>query len=273
MLVKVVMRTPIVTVRPGATLDEARAVMARDGLREVPVADAGGLLLGVVTARDVAGAGASTVPVLAQWDWLATGSHVCAGEVMTRDTWAVAPDAPIDEVAACLAARRRETVPVVDDRRIVGQVTVRQLLAAFVRELAGAGTRGPRRIVARVGCGAGGGAVLAAAVELARRHRAHLTLVHVLRAWPGVEDDPLAREMIVDSAHAALIARLPASVHDTARVITVPGGGGAAIVDVACRDGADLILADPRSATDLAAVAPCAVLAVPPASEARDERR
>jgi acetoin utilization protein AcuB len=55
------MTVPVFTVRPDATLEDAALTMRDCGVSCLPVA-AGGLLLGVVTASDVAGAGVAPRP-------------------------------------------------------------------------------------------------------------------------------------------------------------------------------------------------------------------
>ena len=263
MRVKVVMRSPVATVGPEATIDDAKAAMTRDAVPEVPVVDDDGALLGIVTARDVAAASVSTVSVLAQWECPVAARRVRVRDAMTDDRWAVPPEMTIADVARGLATRRRHAVPVLDDRRVVGLVTARRVLAILLQDLP-AQAQGPRHIVVRVGCDSEAPAVLGAAVDLVREHQAKLTVVQTLRRWPGIEDEPLASDFIADTARARLAALLPSDVRTAARVVLVRDGDGrTAVVDAARHDQADLIIADAASAPALMTTSPCAVLAIP----------
>ena len=53
---------------------------------------------------------------------------------MTADPMTIAPDAPLVEAAKVLETYRISSMPVVDDRRLVGMLTVTDVLRVFVEQ-------------------------------------------------------------------------------------------------------------------------------------------
>ena len=223
MLVKVLMRSPVATVDPHASIDEVKAAMARDTVPEVPVVDGNGSFLGIVTARDVALASASTVPELAHWECRPVLHHVRVRDAMTEDRWAVPPDARVEDVAHDLAARWRDAAPILDDRRLVGLVTARQLLASLVRDLPVESFAGPRRIVVRVGYGDDEAAVLRVAADIVGDRHARVVVVR----GDGVTtllDAALREDADLIIAGAAVATALTRTA--PCAVLAIPSSGG-----------------------------------------------
>ncbi len=103
-----------ITIAPGATLAEAQALMARHRISGIPVVEASGRLVGILTNRDVRFADKPDQPV---------------SELMTRDNLAtVSVGVTQDEARRLLHQRRIEKLLVVDDAyRCVGLVTVKDI--------------------------------------------------------------------------------------------------------------------------------------------------
>ncbi|MDN3293904.1 CBS domain-containing protein [Streptomyces ficellus] len=119
-LVREVMTPGVAAVRPDASLVEAAQLMRAQDIGDVLVAD-GDRLVGVVTDRDIAlravADGADPLTVNAQ-------------SVCTPDPVCVAPD---DEVTAAVDLMRRYAVrrlPVVEDGRPLGMVSIGDLAVA-----------------------------------------------------------------------------------------------------------------------------------------------
>lgn len=53
---------------------------------------------------------------------------------MTADPITIAPDVPLVEAAKLLGTYRISSLPVVDDRRLVGMLTVTDVLRVFVEQ-------------------------------------------------------------------------------------------------------------------------------------------
>jgi IMP dehydrogenase len=103
-----------ITIAPEAPLADARALMERHQISGVPVVEANGRLVGILTHRDVRFAENPLQPV---------------SELMTRENLAtVSPGVGQDEAKRLLHARRIEKLLVVDaDYRCIGLVTVKDM--------------------------------------------------------------------------------------------------------------------------------------------------
>jgi IMP dehydrogenase len=108
-----------ITITPDASLAEAQAIMAENRISGIPVVEASGRLVGILTNRDVRFAGDPKQPV---------------SELMTRDNLAtVGADVSQDEARRILHQRRIEKLLVVDDAyRCVGLITVKDIEKAVL---------------------------------------------------------------------------------------------------------------------------------------------
>jgi acetoin utilization protein AcuB len=126
MLVKDVMKSPVLSVGPETTLEEAYRLLLEKGIRHLPVVK-DGKLLGIITDRDIR---------------LAT-SHLnpkgpcpgCTqvGEVMTKEVVTAHPLDPVEEAAFVMRHRKIGCLPVLEDGELVGIVTGIDLLDALLR--------------------------------------------------------------------------------------------------------------------------------------------
>jgi IMP dehydrogenase len=103
-----------ITIAPDATLGDAQALMTQHRISGIPVTDAGGKLLGILTNRDVRFAENPLQPVR---------------ELMTTESLAVVPLGTGQEEARRLLHQRRiEKLLVVDDAyRCIGLITVKDI--------------------------------------------------------------------------------------------------------------------------------------------------
>ncbi len=126
--VREVMSTELVAVEPTATIAEAATLMGEHRVGSALVLE-GGRLVGILTERDVLRAlaahfDAARQPV-AQW--------------MTRDPTTIGPDATVRDALELMLARGFRHLPVVEDDRVVGMVSIRDLSRAAI----GPGAPGP----------------------------------------------------------------------------------------------------------------------------------
>ena len=107
-----------VTVGPKATLEDLDRICGEYRVSGLPVVDEGGLLLGIITNRDL-----RFVPV-AEW-----GTRL-VGEVMTPMPLITAPAGiSRDDAAAILRQHKRERLPLVDEQgRLAGLITVKDFV-------------------------------------------------------------------------------------------------------------------------------------------------
>lgn len=119
------------TILEEASLFEAAAKMAELGVRHLPVVDDSGLLVGMLSDRDIRSAIGDPVEALRG---RRDESESRVSDVMAPDPLRVALDAPISDIAEMLVDERIGAVPVVDEGdRPVGIVSYVDL----IRYLAG----------------------------------------------------------------------------------------------------------------------------------------
>jgi acetoin utilization protein AcuB len=134
-------RDPL-TIDPEAALGTAIDVMRTKGLRHLPVVDDGGQLIGIITDRDLrhaafAPALAEFLPASAQARLRQLGEALENLRVRDAMTWSVVtthPDASLAHAALLMSERRVGGLPVVEQGRLVGMLTERDVLEALSRE-------------------------------------------------------------------------------------------------------------------------------------------
>lgn len=141
LLARDVMQSRVVTVEPSLPATELEQLLERERISGAPVVE-GGRLLGVVSRADLvsaaAGAEDEADSLLAYYEDVAGAAPSrsararLAGEraaslrvrdLLQTELVSVAPDAPVQKVAAALAERRIHRVLVVDGERLVGIVS------------------------------------------------------------------------------------------------------------------------------------------------------
>lgn len=120
MRVRDVMTTRVLTVEPDDSIGYARDVMRDAGVHQLVVRDGGGRVVGVIAAADAA----------------AAPERAAVGDFMCRRLVAVGPDTPVAEAATLMRLRAIGSLPVLDDSRLVGIVTVSDMLGVVARALA-----------------------------------------------------------------------------------------------------------------------------------------
>jgi acetoin utilization protein AcuB len=122
MLVRNRMSPKVITVEPQQSLTEARSLLHRHSIRQLPVLR-NGRLVGIITDRDLRGAGNKDATV---------------AELMTPKPIVIGPNASVDEAARTLTAHKIGALPVVDGGKLVGILASADILDAFV-DLSGVG--------------------------------------------------------------------------------------------------------------------------------------
>jgi acetoin utilization protein AcuB len=141
--VRDVMSPHPLTIDPEAPLETAVSAMRERRVRHLPVVDDQGRLIGIVTDRDLRSAMfgpaiADYLPGTPQGRLQAMVSGL--GEVLVRHvmTWGVVtigPEAPVAQAAAMMVTSRIGSLPVVEDKRLVGMVTEHDVLKALASTL------------------------------------------------------------------------------------------------------------------------------------------
>ena len=127
------MTKTVVTGRPHDTVRQARELMTKHRVNQLPVV-AGEKLLGIVTDRDIRDAYPSSLRLLRGKDIDDFADAHTVEEVMTYHVIAVPPHTPLREAAQRLRRQRFGALPVVDNEKLVGIITRSDLLDALLAE-------------------------------------------------------------------------------------------------------------------------------------------
>lgn len=126
-----IMSPTVMTVRASHSCHEAALRMARAGVHHLPVVDDAERLVGVVSDRDlrshllvVMGLGDERAAVSTR----AVLEEMPVSRVMTGAVISGRPDMPVGEAVQLMARYKLGSLPVVEDERLVGIVTERDLL-------------------------------------------------------------------------------------------------------------------------------------------------
>jgi CBS domain-containing protein len=132
---KAVMTRDVVTVGPMTSANDAAEVMASHGYAALPVVDDDGGLIGIVAEADVLRHRIAADPRLHARREEGTGSvpPQFVGEVMTADVRIVDVGADLADVARIFVDERLRSVPVLENGRLAGIVSRRDVLRALVR--------------------------------------------------------------------------------------------------------------------------------------------
>lgn len=125
MLVRDIMTSPVVSIAPETTLQDAYRTMQEKGIRHLPVLDSK-RLVGVITDRDLRLATSTLVPAPFE-----PGGRVSA--VMCRSPLTADPSDPVEEAARIMRAEKIGCLPVMEDGRLSGIITGLDLLDALMR--------------------------------------------------------------------------------------------------------------------------------------------
>ena len=105
-----VMIKDVVTIRQGSSVEEAAMIMMTEGVTHLPVTDADGKLVGIVTAWDVSKAVALKLTQLE--------------EIMTRNVVISAQEDPVEQAAKRMNEHNISALPVVDANHwVIGMIT------------------------------------------------------------------------------------------------------------------------------------------------------
>ena len=125
MLVRDIMRSPVVGVPPETTLADAYRTMREKAFRHLPVVE-GERLVGVITDRDLRLATSALAPVP-----FAADSSVA--EVMCREPLTADAEDAVEDAARVMRERKIGCLPVVEGGRVIGIITGIDLLDALIR--------------------------------------------------------------------------------------------------------------------------------------------
>jgi acetoin utilization protein AcuB len=122
MRVRELMTPSPITVSPETSLTEARELMGKRRIRHLLVVE-DGLLIGIVTDRDIRSNLPSPATSLSVWEMNYLLDRLTIAEVMTRVVLTIGPDREALEAARIMVDHKIGGMPVLDGTRVVGIIT------------------------------------------------------------------------------------------------------------------------------------------------------
>lgn len=133
MTVEGIMSRDLVTVAPDATLTEVRRRLHDGQFHHMPVLE-DGHLVGVISDRDLLRAISPFLDTYSEEQRDVQTLSQVAGDIMRTDPITVAPETDVEEAANLLLDNQISSLPIVDDGRLVGIVTTKDLLSHYTNE-------------------------------------------------------------------------------------------------------------------------------------------
>jgi len=121
MKVKNWMSREVVTLSPEATIQEAIELMRKHSIRHLPVV-VDDELVGWVSESDIRGAYLASLI-----------EDIRVKDIMIKDPITIGPEADLEEAAELLYRHGIGGIPVVEGKRVVGVITVTDIMAAFIQ--------------------------------------------------------------------------------------------------------------------------------------------
>ncbi|MHC1729420.1 MAG: CBS and ACT domain-containing protein [Syntrophobacteraceae bacterium] len=121
MIVRHWMSTDLITIKKEASIQEALALMKQESIRHLPVVGANMDLVGWVTDADLRG-----VLIASMLE------ELTLEDVMIRKPFTVQPEMPLEDAARILLEKRVGGLPIVKDTKLIGIITVVDVLSAFI---------------------------------------------------------------------------------------------------------------------------------------------
>ncbi|MGD1995710.1 MAG: CBS and ACT domain-containing protein [Anaerolineae bacterium] len=138
MLVRDRMSSDPTTITPNTTMKEALELIRSRPFRHLPVVDAQGKLVSIVTEKDLVYASPSPDLSLSVFEIDYLLSRTSVGQIMKKEeVVTVSPDLPIEEAARVMVDHRIGCLPVLEDDELVGIISDTDIFRVFVEGLGG----------------------------------------------------------------------------------------------------------------------------------------
>jgi acetoin utilization protein AcuB len=146
MLVRERMTANPIVVHPETSFQEALQLLREKKIRRLPVVDKRGKLVGIVVEKDLLYASPSPATSLNVYEVHYLMSKLCIQDVMTKPVITVGRDCPLEEAARIMIDHKIGSLPVLEDKKVVGIITETDVFKIMVEALGGR-TRGIRLVV------------------------------------------------------------------------------------------------------------------------------
>ncbi|HOI95771.1 MAG TPA: CBS and ACT domain-containing protein [Syntrophobacter fumaroxidans] len=129
------MKTKLLTITPETSVFKAREMMDNHRISHLPVTDGKAHLVGLVTDRDLRQVWASPATTLSVHELTYVLQKLTVANVMTRNVVTATPDMHIERAALIIHDKKFGALPVVKDDRLVGIITVTDLMQVVLTAL------------------------------------------------------------------------------------------------------------------------------------------
>jgi CBS domain-containing protein len=142
-----IMTCKVVTIEPEASVKSIAAALCGHDISAVPVCDAGGDLLGIVSEGDLMQPFGATKMLKRAWwlDLLAEGDelapdfleyikmdHRCARDLMSSPVVTASEDTPVSELADLMISHRIKRLPIIRSGTVVGVVSRSDIVRTLI---------------------------------------------------------------------------------------------------------------------------------------------
>ena len=129
------MTTRIVTVTPETTIVKARDLLREHNIKQVPVVNKQGQLVGILTDRDIRSAWASPATTLSIYELTYVLQKLNVESIMVKNVITTTPDATIERAAKIMHDHKIGSLPVVEGDKVVGIITSTDLMEVLLDAL------------------------------------------------------------------------------------------------------------------------------------------
>ena len=125
------MHTEVVTVNRKESIAAANNKMMEKSIKHLPVVDDKGRLVGVITPRDLRRGSIGEMTTMDVPELLWALSRINVAQIMFANPVTIAPHQSAQEAAALMVDKKIACLPVVEDGKLVGIVTERDILIVY----------------------------------------------------------------------------------------------------------------------------------------------
>lgn len=126
------MTRDVYTISPDESILSASQLMQRRSIRHVPVVNDDGLLVGIITDRDIKRAAPSLLSGSDQNDYEDVMRSTLVSRIMTREPLTLGRDAKIRTAVRVMVENKIGALPVMEGGRVIGIITGYDLLKEFL---------------------------------------------------------------------------------------------------------------------------------------------
>ncbi len=134
MFVRNKMTTNPFTISPDSTIPDAHEIMAKNGIKRLPVVK-DGVLVGVVSREDIAQASPSKATSFSVGELTYLLARTKISQIMKKAPVTISPDALLEEAAIKMRSNEVGFLPVVNNGQVVGIITESNIFDAFIELL------------------------------------------------------------------------------------------------------------------------------------------